>query len=168
MAEGRPDIPRPLRRAVLEEAGYRCAIPACGSETTVAAHIVPWAKVREHTFDNLIALCPNCHARYDRGDIERLSILQYKTNLGLLTSRYGEMERRVLSVLAPAPEGAAVGVPGGMELLLMYLLKDGLLVEVPVSGGPTALVMGVQAFKTYTLTPKGREFAARWWSAQEL
>jgi hypothetical protein len=44
-------------------------------------HIVPWAKVQEHTFENLIALCPNCHRRAERGDIDRKSLRLYKARL---------------------------------------------------------------------------------------
>lgn len=88
--EGRPSIPRPLQRRVLVEAGHRCAIPTCHTWPVEIAHIVPWAEIREHAFDNLIALCPTCHVRYDRGEIDRLSMLQYKANLTVLNSRYSE------------------------------------------------------------------------------
>jgi 5-methylcytosine-specific restriction endonuclease McrA len=40
------------------------------------AHIVPWEKVKEHTFDNLIVLCPTCHTRFDKGEIDRKSMLR--------------------------------------------------------------------------------------------
>lgn len=63
------------------EAGHRCAIPVCRIPVTEIAHIRPWAKVKRHEFENLIALCPNCHTLFDRGHIDRLSMLQYKANL---------------------------------------------------------------------------------------
>ncbi|MGW3787570.1 HNH endonuclease [Micromonospora chokoriensis] len=84
MPDGRPAIPRELERAVLVEAGHRCAIPTCRSVPVELAHITSWSKVREHSFDNLIALCPTCHARFDRGDIDRKAMLTYK---GLLNSQ---------------------------------------------------------------------------------
>jgi HNH endonuclease len=65
------------------EAGHRCAIPTCRACPVEIAHIVPWSDVREHTYENLIALCPTCHARYDRGDIDRSSMRQYKNQLQL-------------------------------------------------------------------------------------
>lgn len=37
--------------------------------------------MQEHRFENLIALCPNCHRRADAGEIDRLSLLQYKARL---------------------------------------------------------------------------------------
>jgi len=82
------------------EAGHRCAIPTCRSTTTEIAHIVPWAESHDNSFENLIALCPNCHTRFDQGkEIDQLSIKAYKHNLGILTNRYGEFERRLLKYL---------------------------------------------------------------------
>ena len=149
------------------EAGHRCASPTCRSAPVELAHIVPWSKVREHTFGNLIALCPNCHSRYDAGMIDRQSMLRYKANLSVLTSRYGDLERRVLEALAAAPVGESIQLPGGLDILLMYLLNDGLLVEVQSAGG-RAIIMGIPASKFYRLTEKGREFVDRWLRAPEL
>ncbi|MFE1731669.1 HNH endonuclease [Streptomyces bacillaris] len=98
MTQDRPEIPAALKRAVLVEAGHRCAIPTCRQTPVQLAHIKPWAKVKEHTFGNLIALCPTCHARYDRGEIDRLSMLQYKENLEIVNNRYTETERQLLKV----------------------------------------------------------------------
>jgi hypothetical protein len=65
-------------------------------KSPISSHI---STVRDHTFENLIALCPTCHTRYDNGDIDRLSMKGYKANLGLVTRRYGEVERRLLDAL---------------------------------------------------------------------
>ncbi|MFI0906764.1 HNH endonuclease [Streptomyces sioyaensis] len=105
MAQGRPDIPTALKRAVLVEAGHRCAIPTCRQTPVELAHITQWAKVREHTFENLIALCPTCHTRFDRGEVDRKAMLQYKENLGILNSRYSDTERQFLRVCAKNWEG---------------------------------------------------------------
>ncbi|MGV9559862.1 HNH endonuclease [Streptomyces sp. NPDC003522] len=88
MAATRPKIPSELRRRVLLEAGHRCAIPTCKSTPVEIAHITPWAKVRNHEFKNLIALCPTCHARFDdpHGPIDRKAMRQYKANLNPLLS----------------------------------------------------------------------------------
>lgn len=81
MPNPRPAVPEPLRRRVLLEAGHRCAIPTCLHPAVDAHHIMPWERCLEHTFQNLIALCPNCHRRADRGDIDRISLLSYKARL---------------------------------------------------------------------------------------
>lgn len=40
----------------------------------------------KHGFDNLIALCPNDHARAERGEVDRQALRAYKRNLAVLTS----------------------------------------------------------------------------------
>jgi hypothetical protein len=77
----RSPIPADLRRQILLEAGHRCAIHTCRHVDVDVHHIVPWAKVQEHTFENLIALCPNCHRRAEWGDIDRKSLRLYKARL---------------------------------------------------------------------------------------
>jgi hypothetical protein len=78
----RPAIPAELERHVLFEAGHRCAIHTCRQHPVEIAHIDPWEKVREHKFENLIALCPTCHDRYDKKrDIDRKAMLMYKQQL---------------------------------------------------------------------------------------
>jgi hypothetical protein len=167
MPEARPDIPRPLEREVLLEAGHRCAIPTCRTVPVEIAHIIPWSKVQEHAFDNLIALCPTCHRRYDRGDIDRQSMLQYKVNLSVLSSRYGDLERRILEILARGGPGeSAIALADNMRLLFVYLLGDGLIAEVSMTESMKTMLG--EGTKLYGLTPKGRQFATRWLSAQEL
>src|SRR5437588_11597928 len=92
----RPEIPTSLERAVLIESGHRCAIPTCRQVPVELAHIIPWEKCKAHKFDNLIALCPTCHTRYDKREIDRKSMQTYKLNLLLVNSRYGDLEQRVI------------------------------------------------------------------------
>ncbi len=77
----RPPIPTDLRRRILVEAGHRCAIHTCKHPEVDVHHIVPWEKCRQHEYDNLIALCPNCHRRADAGEIDRSSLRIYKARL---------------------------------------------------------------------------------------
>ena len=79
--ESRPAIPAELKRQVLVEAGHRCAIHTCRHPAVDIHHIIPWAQCREHNFENLIALCPNCHRRADAGEIDRKSLTMYKARL---------------------------------------------------------------------------------------
>lgn len=116
MAQGRPDIPTALKRAVLVEAGHRCAITTCRQVPVDLAHITPWVKVKEHTFDNLIALCPTCHARYDRGEIDRKSMVQYKLNLEVLNGRYTDVERQLLKVCSRRWDAFRENLPAGISL----------------------------------------------------
>jgi hypothetical protein len=159
----RPAIPRQLERDVLVEAGHRCALPRCHMPTVEIAHIKPWAQVKSHTFDNLIALCPTCHARYDKGEIDRKAMLQYKANLSVLSGRYGEVERRVLHHFAANAENESIYLPKGWDLLLMYLLDDGFLVETD-----DIRYQFSRDGMLYLITPKGREFVEKWLSAKTL
>lgn len=78
MSTERPAIPAELRRQILVEAGHRCAIQTCRAPDVDVHHIEPWHTRKTHDLENLIALCPNCHRRADRGEIDRKSLLHYK------------------------------------------------------------------------------------------
>lgn len=89
---GRPAVPAELRRRVLVEAGHRCAIPTCRHMDVDIHHIVEWSEVRGHEYSNLIALCPNCHRRAHKGEIDRKSLYIYKSNLRLMHDKYSNIE----------------------------------------------------------------------------
>jgi hypothetical protein len=127
----RPSIPAETVRAVLVEAGHRCAIPTCRATTTEIAHIEPWAKSHDNSFPNLIALCPNCHTRFDqKKEIDAKSVRIYKHNLALLNNRYGEFERRVFE-LTVSTKGRIFVLGAGGDLLLANAAKDGLVKVEP-------------------------------------
>ncbi len=131
MSVDRPNIPADTIRAVLVEAGHRCAIPTCRATTTEIAHIEPWAKSHDNSFANLIALCPNCHTRFDqKKDIDVKSIRIYKQNLALMNNRYGDFERRVFELVARTKARLFVLGAGG-DLLLANAAKDGLVNVTP-------------------------------------
>lgn len=167
MAEERPAIPRALKRDVLIESGYRCAIPHCRETTLEIHHIVDWAEVRKHTFDNLIALCANCHARVTRKEIDPKAIRQIKGNLSVLTHRYGDLERRILVFFAQHPSESSIQIDQSLTILTSYLLDDGL-----VRLGPPDTVIKMDGYSAggqpIILTAAGREFVTRWLAAASL
>jgi len=161
MKDTRPSIPMSLQREVLVEAGHRCAISTCRHPTTEIAHIVPWTEVNEHKFENLIALCPNCHGLYDRDKkIDRKSMLLYKANLGLVYCRYGEFERRILGIFCDLPKANAILLPGWHDIHVYYLLKDGFLLKTERNSG--VIIGGVPSWEEYQLTSSGRAFVENW------
>ncbi len=166
----RPAIPRQLERDVLVEAGHRCAIPTCKQTPVEIAHIIPWETVREHTFNNLIALCPNCHDRYDKKhEIDRNAMRQYKANLSVINQRYGDLEKRVLEYFAEHPNEDYIWLPSSLEILLWYLLKDGLLVDAIGRGFSIHIsIRDTYSQKRYNLTTKGREVIQKWINAKEI
>ena len=60
----RPAIPIDVQRELLFECRYLCAC-CCISISLEKAHIIPWARTRDHSFANLVVLCANCHTRAD-------------------------------------------------------------------------------------------------------
>lgn len=151
----RPPIPSELEREVLLEAGHRCAIHTCRQAPIELAHIVAWAKCKEHAFDNLIALCPTCHTRFDTGEIDRKSMIAYKRNLPLYSGRFTGFELRLLRNMKDS-RSDEIWLLDDLELLLIGLLKSGLLnfsgSTRPI-GAPDA-----SARRLYKLTPEGQKF----------
>lgn len=159
--EKRPPIPTELRRAVLIESGHRCAIPTCKYTRIEIAHIIPWNEIREHKFENLIALCPNCHDLYDKDKkIDRKSMLIYKANLAILSSRYQDFEHRVLLFFYENIEGTFLRLPSLHDLHLFYLLKDGIIVKRERQN--YCSIDGIPSYELYELTSKGKEFINNW------
>lgn len=171
----RPAIPTGIVRAVLVEAGHRCAIPTCRSTTTEIAHIAPWAESHDHSFENLIALCPTCHTRYDqKKEIDRKAMQMYKHNLSILNNRYGEFERRVFELLAKSGERQIVLGAGG-DILVANAVKDGLLEDMHADcpqfgmtvGSDTALITVPSNF-VFRVTDAGLEFLKRFAGGDDI
>ena len=97
----RPAIPADLKRKVLVEAGHRCAIPTCRHIEVEVHHIIPWAERKEHKYENLIALCPNCHSLADRKKI----LLIHEAQQGCRDATY-EPSRFPVAVPYPSPHRA--------------------------------------------------------------
>ncbi|MBD1844133.1 HNH endonuclease [Cyanobacteria bacterium FACHB-63] len=144
-------------------------MPTCRQTPVELAHIIPWAKCQKHEFENLIALCPTCPTRFDRGDIDKKSIEMYKQSLSVLNSRYGDYEQRILQHFIDNPEAECINLPFGQntEILLMYLLRDGLLVDQP-DRRPVTMSSREREFMWYALTDKGKFFIYQWKSAKKI
>lgn len=82
MTEPQRSIPTELRRQLLIESGHRCSIPQCSHSANLDIHhINPWSEVKEHSFEKLIVLCPNCHRLVHDGKIDIKSLFEYKNRL---------------------------------------------------------------------------------------
>ncbi|WP_375491982.1 HNH endonuclease signature motif containing protein [uncultured Jatrophihabitans sp.] len=177
--DGRPAIPADIARQVKIEAGYRCAMPTCREQEIDIAHIVPWADVQEHKFENLIALCTPHHRQQERGDIDRKAIRQIKANLSLLNNRYTEVERNILNEFARQPDLQRLAIDHTMMIMCRGLLDDGYLeVEVHADDGIASVLTDDEtgeelmriplAPDVLKLTPAGRTFLDGWINAQDL
>jgi hypothetical protein len=119
---------------VLVEAGHRCAIPTCRHIEVDVHHITPWEKCKKHEYENLIALCPNCHRRADKGEIDRKSLKMYKANLRFAIEKYSQFEMDVLFELSDSNDDGAISFPKYLYLLVKRLL-DAQFVKFVDSGG---------------------------------
>src|SRR6266478_327701 len=73
----RPAIPRDIQCEVLFEARHHCAV-CCFPTALERAHIIPWRNTQDHSIANLIALCANCHTRFDKEKWPESDMRRYK------------------------------------------------------------------------------------------
>ena len=156
--ESRPPIPADIRRKVLVEAGHRCAIPTCRHIEVEVHHIVPWANSREHRYDNLIALCPNCHSRADRGDIDRKSLQLYKINLRFAHDKFSQLELDVLFEANACQSDQSMDWPPFMRILIKRILDAGLVKILANTGGGVTINNMRISPEHLSITDKGRDF----------
>lgn len=155
----RPPIPADLMRRVLVEAGHRCAIPTCRHLDVDVHHIIPWANCHEHKYENLIALCPNCHRRSHKGEIDRKSLRIYKANLRYMHDKFSQFEVDMLFECYSAWRTKGGGIPFAKYLLL--LIKRLIDVEyVNIHRGNVGVMIGgLDNSPVYIyLSDKGREY----------
>jgi HNH endonuclease len=154
-------VPMARKRMVLVEAGHRCAIPTCRHPTTEIAHIVPESQDHDNTFENLIALCPDCQKK----KIDRQSIHMYKRNLAILNSRYSDFERRVFDQIAETDRRSFI-VEAGLEIPLLHAVNDGLLKRVELA--PVSIQRDEPALYEYEVTDEGLDFVNRYIRGEDI
>lgn len=157
MTSDKRNIPTPLRRKVLVEAGHRCAIPTCRHIDVDVHHIIPWETCRKHEYDNLIALCPNCHRRADKGEIDRKSLIHYKNNLIYLYDKFTIFEIDVLYELNKIPPDKSLMFLPSLSLLIKRIIDAG---YVKYTRTPTvASIGGLKSNPDFIkITDKGKNF----------
>ena len=69
----RKGISEHVKRKLWAESMGRCMNPECSMELLIEnsnimeiAHISPYCKTEDNSFENLIILCPNCHKKFDK------------------------------------------------------------------------------------------------------
>jgi len=73
----RTPISAEISRTILIESGHRCSV--CGVPCPLErAHIVAWRKTRDHSLENLLCLCANCHERADKENWGEKALREYK------------------------------------------------------------------------------------------
>lgn len=113
----------------------------------------------------MIVLCKNCHGRFDDKTEKRMTreaMTRIKNNLAILNGRYSHFEMRILEFFSEDPEKPLR--PFGREFDVMYLVKDEIIKD---DGRKFANMSGFPP-KDYLLTNKGKEFVAKWKSAESI
>lgn len=139
------------------EAGHRCAIPQCRHIEVDIHHIIPWEECQKHEYENLIALCPNCHRRADNGKIDRKSLRIYKANLRFIHDKFSQLELDILFELAKKQPGEQIQFPNFMRILIRRI-EEAAYVAVEEKGTffrVNDMAMGPDNVR---LTEKGRAF----------
>lgn len=156
----RPAIPADLKRKVLIEAGHRCAIPTCRHIEVEVHHIVPWAEGREHKYENLIALCPNCHSLADREKIDRKSLRMYKLNLRTIHDKFSQLEIDILFEANNTPADEVIQWPPFMNILIKRICEAGLIQLSQGVGIVSVNRMQISPMHL-TITQEGRNYITR-------
>lgn len=153
----RPSIPSELKRQILMESGFQCAIPSCRKRHPHIHHIVPYSKKAEHRYKNLIALCPEHHDMADRGEIDRSSLYMYKDNLRFAIDAFSAFEVDLLFYLAK--QGLNKGIPFPSYLfLLVYRLLEAEYVNIQQEEPGFSIGNKKISLDTLTITKNGLDF----------
>jgi hypothetical protein len=152
--ETRPAIPAELKRRILVEAGHRCSIPVCRHIEVDVHHIEDWAKTKTHEYDNLIALCPNCHRMAHTGKIDKLSMRQYKRNLRYATDKFSSIE---LDLLFHLSHNKYIQQPKNLLIFFQRIIDANYVQLFDPPGGVYIGGMNVSSYYL-EITPEGRKF----------
>ena len=157
----RDNIPRNTRVTVLTEAGYRCAVPRCQGFLTLALHHLDYvSEGGGGEAENLIALCPNCHARHHAGFIPREALIMWKASIRAANSPYDRPAFDLMRMLEHL--GGTVRLEGTGALQFARLIGPG-LVSMACGTGDWLPQHGDPA-PTYEImiTPRGRAVLEAW------
>jgi hypothetical protein len=158
MNDDRPPVPAEIRRRVLVEAGHRCAIPTCRHMDIDVHHIIPWETCKTHEYENLIALCPNCHRRADKEEIDRKALRMYKANLRFAHDKFSNFEMDLLFELYKAPANAGFQWPPFLMIQVKRMIDAGYIFRRAVTDGGV-WINGMKSDPDYLfITPPGRRF----------
>ena len=147
-----------LKREVLTEAGYRCAVPTCRNILALDLHhIVAVEEGGPNTLSNLLVLCPTCHALYTRGTIVQEAIHSWKGIVVALSQAFDAEAINLLLFLKQTRTNDILVSGDGLlrfasliasELALPYLIRQ----------------QGPWQFFSVHLTAKGQRLLDAWCS----
>lgn len=96
----RKTLPVATRTLVLHECGYKCSNPTCRMVLTLDIHHIEYvSNGGNDTPENLVALCPNCHALHHKGHIPQVSLRAWKFLLLALNEAFDQKSVDILLAL---------------------------------------------------------------------
>jgi hypothetical protein len=99
-SKGKRKISPSTRERAMIEAGYRCAVPTCRSSLSLDVHhITQKSEGGTDEIENLIVLCPTCHAAFHRGTYSKEAIRVWKITLLQLNNSYDRNAVNLLLLL---------------------------------------------------------------------
>ena len=151
----RKALSQDVRRRVLHEAGYKCGNPIYRTIVTLDIHhLVPVADEGKNEPENLLVLCPNCHALHHRGEIPVESLRSWKMLLLAINEAF---DRRSVDLLLALDTTGMLFVSGEGVLECAALVAAGLVQRFSHNDGR-------RSFPTYSvsLTAKGSALVTAW------
>lgn len=145
-----------VRAVVLHEAGYLCGNPRCRRPLTLDIHhLDPVSKGGPDTPENLLALCPNCHADHHSGIIPIESLRAWKMLLLAVNEAY---DRRSVDILLSFDKHGPMFVSGDGVLSCAALIAGGMVLAnqhvTHYTHSPSTYHIG--------LTRRGQDFVKAW------
>lgn len=153
--KSRPYLAEALRRDLLLEAGFKCAMPGCGVTAPLErAHLIDFAKTQDDRFGNQIMLCRNHHGLHG-SMITTQDLRVLKARLAWERDRYTPEECMILSLHAQHP-GTDFVHPTASACCIRHLISDGYVeaVDRAESVDPS--------MTQYRMTELGRYFTWAW------
>lgn len=151
----RKAIPVDVTIKVLHECAYKCANPRCRYPLTLDRHhLNEHSKGGSDTPDNLLALCPNCHADHHAGKIPIGTLRAWKMLLVTINEAFN---RQTVDLLLAVYQTGRFALSGGD---CASLIASGLVEVETVENGPLV---------TYfvSLNQKGQLFVEGWMSGDQ-
>ena len=156
----RVSIPANVRREILIEASYRCAVPRCMSPLAIDVHHID-EDPANNDLSNLIALCPTCHSAFHRKTYSVEAIRFWKLMLQQLNAAYDRNTVNLLLMLARLDEAGFKDfeVTGDGLLPFSPLIASG-LIQVNIFHR-AAFDRGIPYYEV-TLSEKGQATMKAW------
>ena len=158
----RKSIPIAEKRTVLHEAGYQCSNPVCRTIITLDLHhLVYVAQDGKNVAENLLALCPNCHALLHKGIISLDSLRTWKM---LQLSLNEAFDKKSINMLLTFAKRSSFEVSGEGVFECAPLISADLLTVRQLVATQGAHCMGGPSKAIYQLklTEKGKLFLEAW------